>query len=259
MTSFVRQEIWPLEAIWPELGIDGLARALEPLQGRGQAARAVGRPPAAGARRPGAGPGSSRPHARDPRHLPDRAARVRQRGSRLGQLGDPGPRRERGTEGALAAPAAGRRPAQRLQHDRARHARVRSHPAAHQRPARRRRLGDRRAQVVHLERVDRRLPDRDGRHRPRRPPLAARLDVHRPGRHARGPDRARRAHDGAPVGGVRLLRGTLRSRLRGRPPARRGAARRPRARASSSPSTGSSPGASTTACAGSGWPAARST
>ena len=32
MSSFVRQEIWPLEAIWPELGIDGLARALEPLK-----------------------------------------------------------------------------------------------------------------------------------------------------------------------------------------------------------------------------------
>ncbi len=32
MSSFVRQEIWPLEAIWPELGMDGLARALEPLK-----------------------------------------------------------------------------------------------------------------------------------------------------------------------------------------------------------------------------------
>jgi len=32
MSWFVRQEIWPLEAIWPELGIDGLGRALEPLK-----------------------------------------------------------------------------------------------------------------------------------------------------------------------------------------------------------------------------------
>jgi acyl-CoA dehydrogenase len=32
--DFVREEIWPLEAIWPELGLDGLMRALAPLQER---------------------------------------------------------------------------------------------------------------------------------------------------------------------------------------------------------------------------------
>ena len=53
------------------------------------------------------------------------------------------------------------------------------------RRARRRRLRHQRPQVVHLQRLDRRLPDRDGRHRPRRPSAPARDDVHRPGRHAR--------------------------------------------------------------------------
>jgi acyl-CoA dehydrogenase len=32
MNDFVRREIWPLEAIWPELGLDGLMRAMAPLQ-----------------------------------------------------------------------------------------------------------------------------------------------------------------------------------------------------------------------------------
>ena len=95
MGEFVRQEIWPLEAIWHELGSTGCARALAPLQEQVKAARAVGRPPAARARRPGHGPGAPRPDARDPRHLADRAARVRQRRARLGQLRDPRARRHR--------------------------------------------------------------------------------------------------------------------------------------------------------------------
>ena len=53
------------------------------------------------------------------------------------------------------------------------------------RRARRRRLGHQRAQVVLLERLDRRLPDRHGGHRPRRAAAPAGLDVHRPRRHAR--------------------------------------------------------------------------
>src|SRR3984893_8351169 len=34
MRDFVRAEIWPLEAIWHELGLDGLRRAIAPLQQR---------------------------------------------------------------------------------------------------------------------------------------------------------------------------------------------------------------------------------
>ncbi len=67
-------------------------------------------------------------------------------------------------------------------------------------------------QVVLLERLDRRLPDRDGRHQPRGAPLAARVDVRRPRRCARRRDRARRPHDGASVGALRRLR-----RARGNP------------------------------------------
>ena len=32
MSEFVRAEIWPLEAIWHELGLEGLAEAIAPLQ-----------------------------------------------------------------------------------------------------------------------------------------------------------------------------------------------------------------------------------
>ena len=34
MRELVRDEIWPLEAIWHDLGIDGLLEALAPLQER---------------------------------------------------------------------------------------------------------------------------------------------------------------------------------------------------------------------------------
>ena len=89
----------------------------------------------------------------------------------------------------------------------------------------RRRVGDQRPQVVHLQRLDRRLPDRDGGHRPRGAAAPARVDVHRRRRHARSTDRARRGHDGASLGQLRPLRQPRRDPLRGRPPARRRAAR----------------------------------
>ena len=259
MSEFVREEIWPLEAIWHELGMDGLAARTGAAAGAGQGARPVGRPPAARARRTGDGTGAPRADARDPRQLADRAARVRQRRARLGQLGDPRPRRHRGAEGALAAPAARGRPAQRVQHDRAAHPGLGPDAARHERGARRRRVGDRGSQVVLLERLDRRLPDRDGGHQPRGAPLAARVDVHRPGRHARRRDPARRADDGAPVGVVRRVRRPRRNRLRERARAGETLCSAARARASSSPSTGWCPGASTTACAGSGSRAGPST
>ncbi len=225
----------------------------------GQGARPVGHPPSARARRPGHGPGQAGADARDPRQLADRAAGVRQRGARLGQLGDPRDGGHGGAEGPLAAPAARRRPAQRLQHDRAEHAGLGPDAAEHARGARRRRLGDRRAQVVHLQRLDRRLPDRDGGHEPRRAALAARLDVHRAERHAGRRDRARRADDGAPVGALRRLRRALRNRSTTACACRARRCSAPRARASCSPSSGSARDASTTACAGSAWRAERST
>ena len=81
--------------------------------GAREGARPVGRAPAAGPRRPGLRPGQARADARDPRHVAVRARGVRQRRARLGQLGDPRAGRVARPEGALPAPAAGGRPAQR--------------------------------------------------------------------------------------------------------------------------------------------------
>jgi acyl-CoA dehydrogenase len=39
MTAFVREEVWPLETIFAELGEDGFRRAIEPLQERVKAPR----------------------------------------------------------------------------------------------------------------------------------------------------------------------------------------------------------------------------
>ena len=58
----------------------------------------------------------------------------------------------------------------RVLDDRAGDAGLGSHAADHARDQARRRLRPQRAQVVHLQRLDRRLPDRHGRHRPDAPP-----------------------------------------------------------------------------------------
>ncbi len=82
--------------------------------------------------------------------------------------------------------------------------------------------------MVLLERIDRRLPHRHGRHQPRCASLPAGLHVHRAVRHPRCRDPSGRADDGAPVGAVRRLRRTLGNRLRRRACSRRGPARRRR-------------------------------
>ena len=93
--------------------------------------------------------------------------------------------------------------------------------------ARRRRLGDQRPQVVLVQRLDRRLPDRDGGHRPRRQATPARFD-------ARSSTPTRRActivRDVAtmehPYEQLRPLRQPRRDPLRGRPGPGASAARR---------------------------------
>ena len=134
----------------------------------GEGAGPVGRPPPAGARRPGLRPGQARPDERDPRHVDLRLERVRLPGARLRQQRDPRARRHARAEGALALPAARGRAPVRVLDDRAGDAGLGPDAAADAGRARRRRLRPQRAQVVHVERLDRRLPDRDGRHRPRR-------------------------------------------------------------------------------------------
>ena len=131
-----------------------------------------------------------------------------------------------GPEGALPAPAARGRPAQRVLDDRARDGGVRSHAAADARRARRRRVGHQRPQVVLDQRQRRRLPDRDGGHEPGRAAAPARLDAHRAGRHAGREHRPRHPDDGAPGRALRPLRRARRDLLRGRARAGRRAARR---------------------------------
>ena len=190
----------------------------------------MGGAPAARPGRAGVRPGQARTHARDPRHEPVRAGRVRQPGARLRQLRDPRPGRDRRPEGAVAAPAAGGRPALGVLDDRARQRGQRPDAAADPRRRGLRRLGDQRPQVVLDQRLGGRLPDRDGGHRPGSAPLPARVDVHRPGRHAGRHDRARRADDGAPVRALRLLRRARRDPVRGRARAEGRAAGRARRR-----------------------------
>ena len=160
-------------------------------------------------------------------------------------------RRHAGAEARLRRPAARRRAALGVLDDRAGRRRVGPDGDPDARGPRRRRVGHQRPQVVQLQRVARGLPDRDGGHRPRRAAPPARLDVHRPGRHARREHPPRRPDHGVPGRPQRRsTAATPRSSTRtSASPPRRCSARR--ARASRSPSSGSAPGGSTTACASS--------
>ena len=96
-------------------------------------------------------------------------ARLRLPGAGRRQRRDPPPVRHRRAEGALALPARRRRDPLVLLDDRARGAGLRSDDAAHACGARRRRLGDRRPQVVLVGRRGRGVRDRHGGHRSRTP------------------------------------------------------------------------------------------
>ena len=137
-------------------------------------------------------------------------------GAGLRQLRGPRHGRHGGPEGAVPVSAAGRRPALGVLDDRARERGLGPDAAADHRGARGRRVGHQRPQVVLLQRLGRRLPDRHGRHRPRRAQVPARLDAARPGRHAGRDDRARHPDDGAPLRALRPHRRPLGDPLRGR-------------------------------------------
>ena len=188
--------------------------------GPGQGAGPVGVPPSPRARGRGVRPGQARPHARDPRPDPVRPGGVRQQRPRLGQRRAAGHRHRvlgpGGAARAVAAAPAGRAHAQRVLDDRARGRRRPDHDH-HHRGAGRGRVGDRRPQVVHQQRLGGRLPHRDGGDQPRRPPLPGVLDDRRPGRHPGGRHRPRRGHHG---GSGRALREVRRPR---RDPLPRGA------------------------------------
>ena len=259
MSSFVREEIWPLEAIWPELGLDGLARALEPLQAevKQRGLWAAHLPPELG----GQGLGQVRlglmheilgssPIA----PLAFGNAAPDSGNSEILALAGSEEQKERWLYPLLAGDL--RSAFSMTEPDT-----PGSDPTQLRTSARRDGDGwviDGRkwftsngsiADFLILMAVS----DPDARPSQRASMFIVPVDT--PGVQIVR-DVPTMEH---PWEALRLLRRSLRSRLRGRAPARRGAARAPRARASSSPSTGSSRGASTTACAGSGWPAGPST
>ncbi len=133
--------------------------------GGGEEGEALGHPPATRIGRPGLRSGEARPDARDRRRHRVGADRVRQPGPRLRQLRGPRHLRHRSAKKALAAPASRRPDPLRVLDDRTQQRRLGSDDALDHRCARRRRMGDQRPQMVHVERHDRRLPDCDGRHR----------------------------------------------------------------------------------------------
>ena len=151
------------------------------------------------------------------------AARLQLPGARRRQRRDPAHVRHRGAEGALPEAARRGHGALVLLDDRARGLRRRPDRAPHDGGARRRRVGDQRAQVVLVLRRGRGVRDRDGGDRSGRAAAPADEPDPRPGRHAGL--RADPADPGAGPRGPRLvdpLRGALHRRPR---PARQRARR----------------------------------
>ena len=106
----------------------------------------------------------------------DRPGHLRQPGAGFGQRRAARHRRRRRAEATLVAAPARRPGPLRLLDDRAGGGRLGSDPHPHEGGARRGRVRHQRPQVVHLQRIEVRLPDRDGRHQPRRPRLSGLLD-----------------------------------------------------------------------------------
>ena len=169
------------------------------------------------------------------------------------QHGDPRRARHGCAARALAPAAARRRDPLVLLDDRAGERRVRPHRPDLARRARRRRVGHQRPQVVHVGLQRRRAGDRDGGHRPRRASAQAREHDPGAGGHARVRGRAPGAGHGARRG-PRPLGGPLRGLPRARRQPARGARRGLRHRAGPARARDGS----TTACAPSGRPSARS-
>ena len=127
-------------------------RSSRELQQKAKDAGPVGAAPAAGGGRQRQRLHRVRVPERGDRPQLHRAADLRLPGAGRGQRRDPPPVRDAGAEGALPAAARRRRDALVLRHDRARGRRLRPDAPARPRGARRRRLGDQRAQVVLVRR-----------------------------------------------------------------------------------------------------------
>ena len=141
------------------------------------------------------------------------AARLQLPGARRRERRDPPPLRHRRAEGAVPAAARGGDSALVLLDDRARRLGRRSDRAPDACGRRRRRVGDRRAQVVLVVGAGRDVRDRDGGHRSGRAAAPADEPDPRPGRHAGGRDRPADPGDGPRGPGlVDALRGALHGR-----------------------------------------------
>ena len=165
-------------------------------QASGQGSGPLGRPSRQRAGWAGIGAGQAGAAARDPGPHAVGTGDLREPGARLGQRRAVGHRRQRRAEGPVAVAAPGRRVDLLLLAHRAAFRRVGSDADHHLGPAGRRRVRDRRAQVVRLERLGRRLRARHGRDRTGRIAVRARLHVRDRAGHAWYGDGAQRAHDG---------------------------------------------------------------
>ena len=194
--AFMEEHVYPNEAAIGRED-DAAMALLEELREPGPRRGPLGAARSAGGGRHRARVPLLRVSQRGDRALDVRAARVRLPGAGRGQRRDPPPVRHGRAEGALPAAARRGRGAVVLLDDRARGLGLGPDPAPDAGRARRRRVGDRRAQVV-LER--RRRRGVRGRVRdlgPGRRAAPARDDDPRPRRHAGGRGRATGSGDGA--------------------------------------------------------------
>ncbi len=199
MDGFVRDEIEPLDLVWGGRAFhpmdDTLRKVVDPLKQRGARPRAVGVPPRTRARRRGLRTAEALAHERDPGPEPVGADHLRDPGARHRERRDHRPLRDRGAEGAVPEARCSRRDLLVVLDDRT-PGRVGPHPVHHPGPARRRRVGARRVEVLLLQRPDGVVPHRHGGHQPRRERLQGDVDVPGADRHPRGGDRAERRADG---------------------------------------------------------------
>ena len=182
--AFMEEHVYPNEAALAREDDDG-GRAGRRSAREGEGRRALGAASSARGRRHGRGLPLLRAPERGDRPLRLGAARLQLPGAGRGQRRDPPPVRHGRPEGALPRAARRGRDAVVLLYDRARGLRRRPDRAADDRAARRRRVGDRRAQVVLVGRRGRRLRDRHGRHRAGRRAAPADEPDPRPGGRAR--------------------------------------------------------------------------
>ena len=186
--AFVRDEVEPLDLIWPHLQFTPLdrdqAQGRRPAQGAGAPEGLVGNASRARARRSGLRPAEAGAAQRDPRPVAVGADHLRLPGPRHRQRRDHRALRHARAEGALPASTARRRAVLQLLDDRTA-GRRRPHAVHDQRCARRRRLGDQRLEVLLLQRQYRVVPDRHGGDQPRCQRLPGHVDVPAAHRHTR--------------------------------------------------------------------------